>query len=347
MTRYDLHGITVSVESDTPAVLEALALRLADFESESVRDPPDVRLRFITGAVPPASPGRPVYDTPYGSLHYLAQDDVLSGTLGAVHLRCQASAGVAALRSPSFAGRDLYLATHPLATIALMELLERRGLFALHAGCLTNADGDGLLLSGPSGAGKSTLTMALADAGLEFLSDDVVFLARDADVAGEIAALGFADTIGLSDFLIERFPGLVDPGATDPVPGFPKRLGRIESLLGRPAVGRCVPRVIVFPKVTPGQPSTIEPIDPGEALLRLVPDVLLTDPSATQAHLGAIGALLEQVRCFEVGSGEDLERAAVITSAQLTSGRTARDSARAHLAPDRRCAATRSGPREP
>ena len=57
------------------------------------------------------------------------------------------------------------------------------------------------------------------------------------------------------------------------------------------------------------------PLDSGDALLRLVPDVLLTDPAATQAHLRAIAALLEQVRCYTLRSGTDLERAAELVQA--------------------------------
>jgi dihydropteroate synthase len=48
-------------------------------------------------------------------------------------------------------------------------------------------------------------------------------------------------------------------------------------------------------------------LDPGEALVRLVPDVLLTDAAAAHAHMGAIAALLEQVRCHALRSGSDLE----------------------------------------
>jgi hypothetical protein len=42
--------------------------------------------------------------------------------------------------------------------------------------------------------------------------------------------------------------------------------------------------------------------------------VLLTDTLSTQAHLQAIGALLDQVECYSLRSGADLERAAALVA---------------------------------
>jgi hypothetical protein len=252
-----------------------------------------------------------VYDTPHGSLHYFPDSDALCGRVGGVWLRCEPGRGVASLQSAAFVGTDLYLATHPLATICVIELLERLGLFSLHAACLADPDGAGVLLSGPSGSGKSTLSLALARAGMSFLSDDIVFLAPSPqDGGGAVRALGFTDAIGLPDYAAERFGEVRARLSRPPAPGFPKRLGRIEELFGAPAVRACRPHVLVFPQVSHDRFSRVEAFDPGEALLRLVPDVLLTEPVATQAHLAAIGSLLGQVDCYALRSGRDLERAA-------------------------------------
>jgi hypothetical protein len=307
---YDVHGIAVNVESQAQPVVEAMAARLRDFRSDPV-SAPDARLVFITSDETdsglPLNGGRPVYDTPYGSLHYFPRDDAMCGALAGVELRCEASRGLAAFRSASFTGRDLYLATHPLATISLMELLERRGRFSLHAACLAGDDERGVLLAGPSGSGKSTLALALARAGMSFLSDDIVFLVHGSD-SPSVRVLGFADTVGISPFATAQFGELSDrlpPGGD----GFPKPLGRIEDLFGEAALSSCTPSALVFPEVAPGELSVVAPLDPGEALLRLVPDVLVTEPASTQAHLAAIGALLKEVRCYTLRSGRDLGRA--------------------------------------
>jgi len=315
---YSLHGVTVEVATDDPAVIEQMDLRLRAFSGAPGSDDPVLRFEFVgtPPKPPPAGRGRPVYETPHGPLHYFPDEDVVAGELDGVVLRCEPGAGLAVIAAPAFRGSALYHATHPLATVALMELMERHGRFAVHAGCLAAPGGHGVLVAGPSGAGKSTLTLALARAGMGFLGDDVVFLERPASGPGaRLRALGFADTLGLVAFAAERFPELAPHAAGGPLEGFPKRLHRFEDLFGRDPVPSCEPRVIVFPEVAPELRSAVTPLGSGEALLRLVPDVLLTHAEATQAHVGAIAALLEQVRCYSVRSGADLERAADLVRA--------------------------------
>ena len=316
---YKIHGVGVDVCAEDPAVLTAMDLRLRSFRGQP-EAAAEIRFEFLTEGDDrgrpelPADAGRPVYDTPYGSLHYHPQPDVVCGTLGGVRLRCEPGRGVAFLTSSRFSGRDLYLATHPLTTISLIELLERRGLFALHAACLATAAGRGVLLSGPSGAGKSTLALALARAGMSFLSDDIAFLTHHSD-AVTVRVLGFADAIGITGHAVARFAELQGLLSEPVVDGFPKRLGRIEDLFGSSALASCEPHSLVFPEVVPDQPSVLVTLDPGEALLRLVPDVLLTEAAATQKHLRAVAALLDQVRCYALRSGRDLERAAELVRA--------------------------------
>jgi hypothetical protein len=299
---YELHGVALEVRTAEPAVLDAMEHRLRSFRAEPA---PGIRFEFVERA-PPAPPrGRPVYDTPHGQLHYSEDADVLYGQLAGIHLRCAAGDGVTRLHSPSFTGFSLYLATHPLATVSLMELMERRGRYSLHAACLAR-EGRGALLAGPTGSGKSTLTLALLRAGLDFVSDDVVFLTDGGDV------LGFPDALGVTSDSAARFPEL---DGAEPAGGFPKRLVRVEAAF--PAVvsrAGCRPRALVFPHVAADRPSALRPLDPGEAWLRLVPDVLLTHPDATSAHLRAIAALLEQVDCYELASGADLATAAQLVA---------------------------------
>jgi hypothetical protein len=314
---FDLHGVGIGVYAEEPRVIDAIELRLRDFQVDPTRGP-EVRFQFVTdGALdgtPPPGTGRPVYDTPHGTLHYFPEADVLRGRLGSVELRCDARRGVALFRSPAYVGRDLYLATHPLATISLMELLKRRGLFALHAACLANDRGQGILLAGPSGAGKSTLTLALVQAGMRFVSDDIVFLSCNSD-SESVTVLGFADTVGLTEYAAAHFSAFRTVADEPPAPGFPKRLHRVDDLLGTPALTTCEPRALLFPTVSPGDLSRVDPLDPGVALLRLVPDVLLTDPAATQAHLQMIASVLKQVGCHTLRSGADLERTAALARA--------------------------------
>lgn len=311
--RYNVHGVGVEVVAADVATQSAVDLRLRAFGIGDAAERADVRLEFVIGPAEGARGGRPVYDTRHGSLRYDQAEDELSGIFGGVSLHCTPGRGVATLRTPRFAGQDLYIATHPLMTISLMELLEHHGLFSLHAACLTGESGRGVLLAGPSGAGKSTLSLALAHSGMPFVSDDVLFLAPREDAAPRV--LGFADAIGFSEKALTAYPRLAACVQVSSVAGFPKRLGRIEELFGRAPLPACDPAAIVFPEVDAQARSDIRPMDPADAWLRLVPDVLVTEPSATQAHLRAIAALVEAVPCFTLRSGADLARAAELVGA--------------------------------
>jgi hypothetical protein len=309
---YSLHGIEIEVQADDEAVIASMDLRLRGTASgDATAGASPVRFEFVAGDLPTDAgrSARPVYDTPHGSLFYREQDDTLAGVLGGVSLRCAVAEGRVLLTAPAFRSHHLYFATHPVTTVALMELMKRRGRFSLHAGCVAGPDDSGVLLAGPSGAGKSTLTLALARTGLGFLSDDVVFLERPPG-SEAIRALGFPDALGLAPFAAQRFPELRRWLDAPPADGFPKRLHRVEDLLGGAPVSSCIPRSIVFPEVTPTRKSELIPLDGGEALVRLVPDVLLTDPRATADHLAAIADLLGRVECYLLRTGSDLERAA-------------------------------------
>jgi hypothetical protein len=62
-----------------------------------------------------------------------------------------------------------------LTGAVLGAILHQRGLFPLHASCVS-LNGHGVALAGPSGAGKSTLVAALLRHGATFVSDDLCVL---------------------------------------------------------------------------------------------------------------------------------------------------------------------------
>ncbi len=64
-----------------------------------------------------------------------------------------------------------------LIPITLGVLGAAMGLVPVHCACL-ETDGHGLLIAGVSGAGKSTLSVALAEAGLSYVSDDWTYISQ-------------------------------------------------------------------------------------------------------------------------------------------------------------------------
>jgi hypothetical protein len=90
-----------------------------------------------------------------------------------------------------------YHTRYELIEFAVFTLAARtQSLVSLHAACVGRS-GRGILLMGPSGSGKSTLTMQWLLQGLDFLSEDSVFVAPDAMLA-----------TGVSNFLHVRSDSL-------------------------------------------------------------------------------------------------------------------------------------------
>jgi hypothetical protein len=80
-----------------------------------------------------------------------------------------------------------YHTRYELIEFAVFSLAQRvQGLVSLHAACVGLA-GRGVLMMGDSGAGKSTVALQCLLQGLDFLSEDAVFVAPDSLLATGIA----------------------------------------------------------------------------------------------------------------------------------------------------------------
>jgi hypothetical protein len=301
--RYDFHGVRLEVDSADEAVAEAIDGRLRHFRGDFAGEP-DWRyeLRIAAGGhrvERPAGDGRAVYDPPAGEVLYFAGGDVLWIDVED-RVRVRATAAGAEVSVRPGAAREQWLLSRPLFTIPLVEALKRRGIFSLHASAAARGNRV-LLLPGTSGAGKSTLAVALAQAGWGFLADDMVFLASSG--AG-LRVHGFPDEVDLSPRSIGWFPALT-PSA-GPGDGWPKHRVRLEDT-GWEHVAGGTPGAIAFPAPAAGETSGISPVAEGEALLELAPNVLLTEPASSQAHLDALAALVRDVPAHRLATGRDFE----------------------------------------
>lgn len=91
-----------------------------------------------------------------------------------------------------------------LLPIALGVLGPAVGVVPVHAACLT-FNGEGMLIAGDSGAGKSTLSVALAQNGFGYISDDWSYLAVN---GGRIVAHGMSVPAKLLPDAVHHFPAL-------------------------------------------------------------------------------------------------------------------------------------------
>jgi hypothetical protein len=284
-----LHGLVLRVTSDAPAVLDGIRARLAHLPLAPDGNA-DLFVHYDLTRPPHERPadGRTVYESHEAEAIYSPAEDALY----AFHrdgptMRCAAALGQAEITGSSLPSDHTWVLTRPLPTLALMELVRRRGFYPLHAACLARND-SGVLVCGPSGSGKSTLTLALLEQGLDFLGDDLVFLDRSSQ---ELRALGFPDELGLTENVRNVLP-LVDAAVDLTAPtGWPKARASLRQLAPAAAVvSSCRASLLVVLSET-ATPRAFEEIDADQALLELLPSILLTEPATCAAHLEALAAL--------------------------------------------------------
>jgi hypothetical protein len=313
---YSLHGLRLelSVPQNRQEILQAFHARLASLPPDG-HGAPDLRFEVRTGDLARPEGARPVYDPPLGEVVYDDGRDLLYLEHGPrVKVLCEPAAGRARFAVQELQGEDLWTLSHPLLSVPMMELLKRRGLFSVHAAGASR-DGRALVLAGTSGCGKSTLSLALARAGFGFLGDDTLLLARREG----LRVLAFPDEIDLTEETVSLFPDIVPWLAPSPA-GWRKRQLRAAQAFGARVVWEAEPAVLVFPRVSGLPRSELRPIDPGEALFELAPNVLLTEPRSSQAHLDALAELARASRCYRLETGTDLEEAVRLLRDRMEEG---------------------------
>ena len=297
---YDLHLVRVVVRSEDATCGDEIHRRMRHF-AVSPNGHADVEIEVRAGddaLAPPEGASRVILESPVGDVVYFERDDALwyAGTNG-VEVRCDAGSGsIRALLRPT-PDQPYWLLTRPMLTVPLVEALKRRGLYGVHA-ALVSVDGRGLLLPGTSGSGKSTLALALARAGFGFVGDDMLLLDADG------TARSFAADVDATDETVARFPEI----DTQPRAGWAKRQVCPREQFGAELVAACTPAAIVFPAISGEEETKLTPLAPAEALFELAPNVLLTEPESSQAHLDALSDLVRRCPSYRLRTGRDLDR---------------------------------------
>jgi hypothetical protein len=314
------HGLTLSFTSDNAALLEAITSRFSAF-SGSATSSPDLTFEFCTSTShtlgPPTGEGRPIYNTPHGDVLYFAESDTLYLThQDDIRVKCDLKTSRVQVSVLESSSDKVWLLSHPIVTLPLLELLKRKGFYSVHAAGLCQGEGS-LLLVGSSGAGKSTLTVALLQAGYGFQGDDMLFL--DSVLLGSTNGLrvnAFPDELDLTDNTLAMLKPLRDLKLSKR-PGAPKYSLQAKDHLGAKVVPRSTPKVLVFPRVVAQPDSQLLAMRGDEALLELLPNVLLTEARSSQAHLNALTQLAKTCRCFRLHTGQNLESAVALLAPLL------------------------------
>jgi hypothetical protein len=253
----------------------------------------------------PSGQAKPFYQLEGGEASYFEATDLLYLCYGdRVRVLCSPSSGVAYFSVLEPEIENLWLASHLLFTICLVEILKRRGLFSLHAGGFS-ANGQCLLIPGTSGAGKSTLTVASLRANFDYMSDDMVFLI---DRPEGFRVLAFPEEVDVSDQTAGFFPELNFLLRSPKRCGWRKRQIHPIQVYGAKVAREARPAAVVIPRIAEAEASVVRRIEPDEALLEMVPNVLLTEAKSCRAHLEALRELVTSTPCYRLETGRDFDR---------------------------------------
>ena len=199
-------------------------------------------------------------------------DFYLTDRSSVFHLRPTKGEGYARL-APSFFAKPP-LAQANFWCFGLLKLLRPLGIYSLHAAGLASRDGGGILLVGASGSGKSTLAIGLIRQGWRYLSDDAVLLRQGSQGVEALACRRsfYIDAVRSADYsdlsLGEEAP--------DSNGGRRRRIG-IDDAYPEQYVPRCLPRVVIFPRIKCQDQSTLMPVGG----VRALGDLLVAERPAT------------------------------------------------------------------
>ena len=307
-TFYNFHGVGIAISGDEP-VAAAVHSRFKQFPLAD-RSEIDFTFDFCADLAAgnyvfdkPSGSARPVYHPSVGEVVYYRGTDQLYIDHEGIRALCNLREKHVRVTARECGRNNLWLLSHPMVTLPLIELLKRHGRYNIHAAGLC-VNGKGLLVAGSSGSGKSTLTVALLRGGFGFLADDMGFLNAGPD---GLRVFAFPDEIDLTDETAALFPELHHLLSSPKSPGWPKRQIRAEEVYPVETVWECKPAVLILPRIANTDKSVLKRADPGEALLELTPNILLTEPGSSQEHLDILTRLVNESDCYRLETGRDFE----------------------------------------
>ena len=258
------------------------------------------------------------YELPSGEACYFEAGDQLYLSFGdGVRALSRPGLGCALFSVVESEPVNLFMASHLMFTIVLVEMLKRRGCYSMHSAGFSKG-GKAILIPGTSGAGKSTLAITLLRSGFGYLSDDMVFLRRGSDGLG---VLGFPGGRRRKRSNDQLFPRARLSWGVPKTRGWPKRQVRADEVYG-------VGLVLGGPTGSHRNSANCrqgnkrsEPIDADEALAGNGFQRFAHGRSSCQSHLDILTELVRQTPCYRLETGRDFDRIPVLLGELLSGSR--------------------------
>jgi hypothetical protein len=197
----------------------------------------------------------------------------------------------------------------------LSEFFKAKDYFAIHSSALEK-DGKGVLLPGFSGAGKTTTCIALARQGFGVLGDDRAILTRNANRKLEL--LGFPEYVNVTEQTANLFPELKTFLYFNRREKAMKKSFRLYDVYPGVFRERCVPKVILFPRVHGTSKSSLEAMPKSHALRLFLPhSMLVFNQASAKKHFDILYDLINATDCYAFQLGSDLENIAEVAASVL------------------------------
>jgi hypothetical protein len=298
--RLDFHGLCIEVDGDPVAVAGAEELLGALPEGTGPAGL-KLHLRSSPSWVRPAGE-RAFYHGVVDA--FLDGADVLLWD-GASLARVREGGAVVEVDVATESLRDGHIFAHVFLLIAVVVALRWRSLFHVLAGALVSPDGRGILVAGGAGAGKSTLTLALVEAGCDYLGDDAVFV-RAPETSSVLALPRAFHVAPRTAAAFPRIAALLG----DLLPaGEKRRLDARAAWPGRERSAMALPELILLPAVEGGAETRVEAVSAAEALGALIESstyVVIGGLPGAMEHLETLRHVADGARAYRVALGRDL-----------------------------------------
>jgi hypothetical protein len=200
--------------------------------------------------------------------------------------------------------------------IALTLALRRLGLYHLHAAGLVHPGGPRVLVAGDSGAGKTTTTLALIEAGFDYLGDDSLFIQAR---TGPLEVFSFPREFHLGEATLHAFPRLAPLTRSHRAANGRRTLDPRQAFPGRQRARMAAPDVLLLPRVGTGGRTEMEGLSQADGLGQLIAcsaTLIIDGLPGRDDNLALLRTLVHGARIASLTLGPDMLAA---PSATLTS----------------------------